>query len=460
MAAKLILTEGGTKKAFKLTGGSVRIGSGAGCPVRLSDAAVSEEHCLLAKTDAGWELTDLKSAQGTRVNGSFVDHKVLASGDVITIGGATIDVEIEEEIVEQVIIGEPASPTPAPPAPAAAAAVPSPADAGQPVGSMPMSRKSAAGAASKRSSGRGKARVAAARRQRDDDWDDDDRGDRRGRKQGLSTPAIVGIVVSAVSILGLVLFLSLKTLESDPEANLFNQVLSARNDGNAELAIKLGNQFLKEFPDSTSRGKIEEYIEEFESGVDPNKSQAIIYRFNSWFNSLKQQFDGEAYQQEYANATQLFIIQAEYFLDECPKGHEKFGAVQTMLSRAREQWEHISTEKWAFTPKDRKELNAVDTLMRQMYYKACFAMLDRFMAAGDEVDKRDGKVLEADYTRYQKEDFDKNVIIAENRAEKGELIQALVKLRFLEALFTEEYASRVRPMIAELEQRRKEAAGG
>ncbi len=445
MAAKLILTDGGTKKAFKLKGGSARIGSGTGCPIQVRDGDASDEHCLLEKTDAGWELRDLRSDKGTRVNGSLIDQKVLTPGDVIAIGGAMITFDLEDE-VEEVVLGQAPAPAPAP-APAAAIVA-------------PASYRSAAGTAGKRSGGRGKARVAAARREREREYDDDDeRPARTHRKQGLSTPAMAGIVISVVSILGLLLFLALKSLESDPEANLFNAVLQARETGDIEKVKAAGDAFIAEFPKSPSRYKIEDMVNEFVAARDPGQSQAILYRFSRWFNNLKDQFDSGAYQKDYPDAVQLVIIQADYFLQDAPKNHENFNAVKVMLDRAREKWSEIEA-RYQFTPKDRKELGTVDYLMRRTYYRACFPMLQRFIDAGDEEDKRDGKTLVADYTKYQKEDFDKNMTIANNRIEKGEYVQALVKLRFMEALFTEEYVSQVRPLIAKAEGLRAAAANG
>ena len=50
---------------------------------------VSRQHCRFEKTDDGFRVVDLDSYNGTSVNGVPVKERVLASGDRISLGGAS-----------------------------------------------------------------------------------------------------------------------------------------------------------------------------------------------------------------------------------------------------------------------------------------------------------------------------------------------------------------------------------
>ena len=52
----------------------------------LPSARVSSKHARVSRTNAGWQLEDLGSRNGTRVNGATVVHHVLQDGDVIELG--------------------------------------------------------------------------------------------------------------------------------------------------------------------------------------------------------------------------------------------------------------------------------------------------------------------------------------------------------------------------------------
>ena len=63
------------------------IGRHPSCTVRLEDAFVSTEHAQLTWEQGRWWITDLKSTNGTRVNGKPVSAPTgLRYGDVIELG--------------------------------------------------------------------------------------------------------------------------------------------------------------------------------------------------------------------------------------------------------------------------------------------------------------------------------------------------------------------------------------
>ncbi|GEM_PF-4722098 len=100
----------------------VKIGRSQKCHVVVHDQKSSREHCEVRKKDGGFLVVDLKSRNGTTVNGAALTERVLAAGDKIEIGKASIRFE-------------PVSASPAPDVPAAAppvSAPPPPAQAAPP----------------------------------------------------------------------------------------------------------------------------------------------------------------------------------------------------------------------------------------------------------------------------------------------------------------------------------------
>ncbi len=83
---RLRIRSGGQPGDVTSDGSSVTFGTGADCQVRVTDAQSDEEHCRIEKTPHGWKLVDLESLNGTAVNGSVVNTKLLQDGDVIRIG--------------------------------------------------------------------------------------------------------------------------------------------------------------------------------------------------------------------------------------------------------------------------------------------------------------------------------------------------------------------------------------
>ena len=69
------------------------IGKAPDNAVSLRDARVSRHHCRISWTDRGWLLEDLKSTNGTFVNGQKTDKQVLSGGDHIEIGSFELEFE-------------------------------------------------------------------------------------------------------------------------------------------------------------------------------------------------------------------------------------------------------------------------------------------------------------------------------------------------------------------------------
>jgi pSer/pThr/pTyr-binding forkhead associated (FHA) protein len=75
---------------LEITEHSVTIGRDPANAIHVDEAACSRRHCQILKISSGFEITDLKSRNGTKVNGVTKDRVVLSHGDVIEIGATKI----------------------------------------------------------------------------------------------------------------------------------------------------------------------------------------------------------------------------------------------------------------------------------------------------------------------------------------------------------------------------------
>lgn len=72
---------------FQLSQSVLRLGREAGSDIQLFDSEASRMHAeVRVQQDGTWELLDLNSSNGTRVNGDVVSTHVLRSGDRVEIG--------------------------------------------------------------------------------------------------------------------------------------------------------------------------------------------------------------------------------------------------------------------------------------------------------------------------------------------------------------------------------------
>jgi len=93
-------------------------GRGDEVDVLLKDVKVSREHCVIEKDTQGrWRVLDLKSGNGTRVNGETVQSRLLDPEDVVEVGDAKV--LFAAEAVAVVKPARSAAPPRAPAAPAA-----------------------------------------------------------------------------------------------------------------------------------------------------------------------------------------------------------------------------------------------------------------------------------------------------------------------------------------------------
>ncbi|MCI0659851.1 MAG: FHA domain-containing protein, partial [Acidobacteria bacterium] len=91
MNPRLVAISGPHKRAsFKLAESETTIGRESSNRISISDLSLSRRHCVIAKDDEIFKLTDLESLNGTFVNGVPVKEKVLEHGDKLVLGDSVL----------------------------------------------------------------------------------------------------------------------------------------------------------------------------------------------------------------------------------------------------------------------------------------------------------------------------------------------------------------------------------
>jgi hypothetical protein len=78
-----------------LSGTRVVIGRSREADIVLQDPNVSRRHAELRRDDGGWQIVDLGSTNGIKVNGRRVDNQPLRPGDQVTIGVTDLTFELD-----------------------------------------------------------------------------------------------------------------------------------------------------------------------------------------------------------------------------------------------------------------------------------------------------------------------------------------------------------------------------
>jgi FHA domain-containing protein len=88
-----LLVGGGRRNV--LSGSHVVLGRSREADIVLQDPNVSRRHAELRRAEDGWQIVDLGSTNGIKVNGRRVDHHPLSPGDQITIGVTDLTFELD-----------------------------------------------------------------------------------------------------------------------------------------------------------------------------------------------------------------------------------------------------------------------------------------------------------------------------------------------------------------------------
>jgi pSer/pThr/pTyr-binding forkhead associated (FHA) protein len=96
-AALVIRTGGFEGTRYELAGEETLIGRNPTTDITLLDEGISREHAIILfdEEQARYEIEDLESTNGTKVNGRRVRNAALAPGDEIQIGHTIFEFVIE-----------------------------------------------------------------------------------------------------------------------------------------------------------------------------------------------------------------------------------------------------------------------------------------------------------------------------------------------------------------------------
>ncbi len=93
MAQLLVSTSGRKVRKIELGEEAVTVGRSAENEVMIDGPEASRFHCIIQKSESGYELVDLGSKNGTFVNGRMVTRKFLRDGDEVRIGKTVLRFE-------------------------------------------------------------------------------------------------------------------------------------------------------------------------------------------------------------------------------------------------------------------------------------------------------------------------------------------------------------------------------
>jgi pSer/pThr/pTyr-binding forkhead associated (FHA) protein len=87
----IISAEDGVGKVFPLVDGDLLIGRAEDAGIRLNDKKTSMRHCMIHTSQGSFMIEDLKSRNGTFVNGVKLSKASLSVGDRIVIGSTVFE---------------------------------------------------------------------------------------------------------------------------------------------------------------------------------------------------------------------------------------------------------------------------------------------------------------------------------------------------------------------------------
>jgi hypothetical protein len=93
--SRLILLKDGTESSFPLTRDTYTVGRHRNNDIVISDPKVSSFHARIDRTSDGFVLVDLKSRNGSFVNGKRIEQATLKTGDEVRMGTARLVYKID-----------------------------------------------------------------------------------------------------------------------------------------------------------------------------------------------------------------------------------------------------------------------------------------------------------------------------------------------------------------------------
>ena len=102
----LILKEGGAPVTLNMEHDVISIGRSKENNIVLKNIKASRRHARIERVGATYQITDLGSGNGTRVNNKKIDIQALNKGDEIRIGDATLTLKSIDETIDAMDVEE------------------------------------------------------------------------------------------------------------------------------------------------------------------------------------------------------------------------------------------------------------------------------------------------------------------------------------------------------------------
>ncbi|HZE95455.1 MAG TPA: FHA domain-containing protein [Planctomycetota bacterium] len=96
----LVLKETGNPVTYNLSDDVITLGRSKENNIVLKNIKASRRHARIERIGATYQITDLGSGNGTKINGKKIDFHTLKKGDEIRIGDATITLKAIDDAVD------------------------------------------------------------------------------------------------------------------------------------------------------------------------------------------------------------------------------------------------------------------------------------------------------------------------------------------------------------------------
>ena len=96
--ATLLVVSGsarGTRYDIAIDSGEIIVGRSVGTRIRIDYTEVSRQHAAFSHDGTNYQIRDLKSANGTYINGKRIKEAVLTHGDSIRLGTTVMTFQLK-----------------------------------------------------------------------------------------------------------------------------------------------------------------------------------------------------------------------------------------------------------------------------------------------------------------------------------------------------------------------------